>query len=47
MGYLIAAYVLVLGTLLVYGVWLHSQRRALGARGEADEQPEDGRESSP
>ena len=45
MGYLIAAYALVLGTLLVYGLWLQSQRRALMARGEADEQPERGGES--
>ena len=40
MGYLIAAYALVLGTLLVYGLWLQSQRRALMARAEPDEQPE-------
>ncbi len=40
MGYLIAAYALVLGTLLVYGLWLQSQRRALMARSEPDEQPE-------
>ena len=40
MGYLIAACALVLGTLLVYGLWLQSQRRALMARDEADEQPE-------
>jgi len=40
LGYLIAAYALVLGTLLVYGLWLQSQRRALMARGEPDEQPE-------
>ena len=40
MGYLIAAYALVLGTLLVYGLWLQSQRRALMARGQPDEQPE-------
>ena len=40
MGYLIAAYALVLGTLLVYGLWVQSRRRALMARGEPDEQPE-------
>ena len=40
LGYLIAAYVLVLGTLLVYGLWLQSQRRALMGRGQPDEQPE-------
>lgn len=44
MGYLIAAYALVLGTLLVYGLWLQSQRRALMARGEPDEQLEGGGE---
>ena len=44
MGYLIAAYALVLGTLLAYGLWLQSQRRALMARGEPDEQPEGGGE---
>jgi hypothetical protein len=37
LGYLIAAYALVLGTLLVYGLWLQSQRRALMRRGEPDE----------
>ena len=40
MGYLIAAYALVLGTLLVYGLWIQSQRRALMGRGEPDEEPE-------
>jgi hypothetical protein len=40
LGYLIAAYVLVLGTLLAYGLWLRSQRRALMARGQAGERPE-------
>jgi hypothetical protein len=44
LGYLIAAYALVLGTLLVYGLWLRSQRRALMARGGPEEQPEGGRE---
>jgi len=38
--YLIAAYALVLGTLLVYGLWLRGQRRALMAQGEVDAQPE-------
>ena len=40
LGYLIAACALVLGTLLVYGLWLQIQRRALMARGEPDERPE-------
>ena len=44
LGYLIAAYALVLGTLLGYGLWLQSQRRALMSRGEADEQQKDGGE---
>ena len=44
MGYLIAAYALVLGTLLVYGLWLQGQRRALIARDEAGDQPESGGE---
>ena len=35
-----AAYALVLGTLLVYGLWLQSRRRVLMARGEPDEQPQ-------
>jgi hypothetical protein len=46
LGYLITAYVLVLGTLLVYGLWLQSQRRALMGRGQPDERPEGGGESS-
>lgn len=29
MGYLIAAYVLVVGSLVVYGLWVQAQRRAL------------------
>ena len=37
MAYLIAAYALVLGTLLVYGLWLQSRRRALMRRGKPDE----------
>jgi hypothetical protein len=44
LGYLIAAYALVLGTLLVYGLWLQSQRRALLGLGEPDEPPEGGGE---
>ena len=45
LGYRIAAYSLVLGTLLVYGSWLQSQRRALMAQEQADEQPEGGGDS--
>ena len=45
LGYLIAACALVLGTLLVYGLWLQSQRRALMARGEPAEQREGGGEA--
>lgn len=29
MGYVIAAYLVVIGSLVVYGVWLQTQRRAL------------------
>ena len=29
MGYVIAAYIVVIGSLVVYGVWLQIQRRAL------------------
>jgi hypothetical protein len=29
LGYVIAAYVVVIGSLVVYGVWLQTQRRAL------------------
>jgi len=32
MGYVVAAYVLVLGTLAVYGARLHARRRALVRR---------------
>ncbi len=35
MGYAIAAYVVVVGTLLVYGLRVHQQRRALIRRAEA------------
>ena len=35
MGYLIAAYVVVVGSLLAYGLWIQAQRRALRRRGEA------------
>ncbi len=29
MGYVIAAYIVVIGSLIVYGVWVQTQRRAL------------------
>ena len=32
MGYLIAAYVVVVGSLLAYGLWIQAQRRALRRR---------------
>lgn len=35
MGYLIAAYGVVVGALLGYGLWLQRQRRALGRELEA------------
>ena len=34
MGYLIAAYVVVVGSLLAYGLWIQAQRRALRRRDE-------------
>jgi hypothetical protein len=33
-GYLIAAYVVVVGSLLAYGLWIQAQRRALRRRDE-------------
>ena len=42
MGYVIAAYVVVLGTLVVYGLWIHAQRRSLMR--EADSEPDGERE---
>lgn len=35
MGYVIAAYVIVIGSLVAYGLWIQSQRRAL-MRGERE-----------
>ncbi len=32
MGYLIAAYVVVVGSLLAYGLWIQAKRRALRRR---------------
>lgn len=40
MGYLIAAYVVVVGSLLAYGLWIQAQRRALRRRDP--ERPADG-----
>jgi len=34
-GYLIAAYALVVGSLVAYGLWIQRQRRALARRGGA------------
>jgi len=33
-GYLIAAYVVVVGSLVAYGLWIQAQRRALRRRDE-------------
>jgi hypothetical protein len=33
-GYLIAAYLVVVGSLTAYGLWIQSQRRALRRRNE-------------
>lgn len=46
MGYTIAAYVVVIGSLVAYGLWIHSQRRALARRAEAEEE-EGGRSDPP
>jgi len=46
MGYVIAAYTVVLGSLLAYGVWVHAQRRALmrrAAEWEITTSPDSGR----
>lgn len=43
MGYMIAAYVVVLGSLLLYGLRLQVQRRALSRQHREDA----GRESAP
>ena len=32
MGYLIAAYIVVVGSLVAYGLWIQAQRRALRRR---------------
>jgi hypothetical protein len=40
MGYVIAAYSVVLGTLVAYGLWVEAQRRAL--KRDAEERREAG-----
>jgi hypothetical protein len=37
LGYVIAAYGIVIGSLGAYGLWIHSQRRKLMARGKLNE----------
>ena len=37
MGYVIAAYTIVIGSFGAYALWVHSQRRKLMARSEQDE----------
>jgi hypothetical protein len=41
LGYVIAAYVIVIGSLGVYALWIRGERRKLMARGEQD--PNDSR----
>jgi hypothetical protein len=36
LGFVIAAYAIVIGSLVVYALWIHSERRKLMARGEQD-----------
>ena len=36
MGYLIAAYGIVIGSLVAYALWIHNQRRKLRGQGEQD-----------
>lgn len=37
MGYVIAAYGIVIGSLGAYALWIHCQRRKLMTRGEQDD----------
>jgi hypothetical protein len=37
LGYVIAAYGIVIGSLVAYGLWVQLQRRKLMTRGERDE----------
>ncbi|MBW2716163.1 MAG: hypothetical protein JRD03_08805 [Deltaproteobacteria bacterium] len=37
LGYVIAAYGIVIGSLAAYGLWVQSQRRILMTRGQQDE----------
>jgi hypothetical protein len=36
LGYLIAAYGIVIGSLVAYALWVHGQRRKLKSQGERD-----------
>ncbi len=36
MGYVIAAYGIVIGSLVAYTIWIHNQRRKLRGQGEHD-----------
>ncbi len=42
MSYVIAAYAIVIGTLVGYGLWLRAQRRALMREAEARRSPATG-----
>lgn len=42
MGYVIAAYTVVIGTLVVYGIWIHVERRSLTRQSDADRDPDAG-----
>ena len=35
MGYAVAAYAVVIGSLVIYGLWIQAQRRALRRREDA------------
>ena len=41
MGYVIAAYGIVIGSLVAYALWIHNERRKLREQGEQD--PNDSR----
>jgi len=36
LGYLIAAYGIVIGSLVTYALWMHNERRKLRRQGEQD-----------
>jgi hypothetical protein len=46
-GYLIAAYVVVVGTLVAYGLWIQAQRRTLRRRDEGRRYGEPGTAARP